>query len=145
VSTFSGIATSIRTFYHIRRTSLPSTRAGELWAGNRPGCNFMSLMRIIVKIFNYSPYYSVTFRNCFRGEDKILPRGHRVHVVDFCLVLSVRVHVLHAICLQYASLNITALGEPFTAATLKHVCVLYILFAACRGGDRGGICGRKYK
>jgi hypothetical protein len=32
----------------------------------------MSLMRIIVKIFNYSPYYSATFRNCFRGADKIL-------------------------------------------------------------------------
>jgi hypothetical protein len=72
MSKFSGIATSIRTFYHICRTSLPPTGGGGcahldvplhrlLRAENRPGCNCMSPVRILVKIFNFSPYYSVTF------------------------------------------------------------------------------------
>jgi hypothetical protein len=78
VSTFSGIATSIRTSYHIRRTSLPPTGGGGVvltstylctacCGPETPGCNFMSPKRILVEIFNYSPYYSATVRNCFRG------------------------------------------------------------------------------
>jgi hypothetical protein len=50
-------------------------------------------MRILVNTFNYSPYILSPSLIVSGGGTKLLPRGHRGHVVDLEFVLSIRVHV----------------------------------------------------